>query len=101
MMPAFEVEYAASAHARMPATDEMLMIEPPPESIMLGMANRDVSIMLFRFVVIRRSHSVGTISANLSPRITPTLLSRMSSLPYRSTAESTMARHCSSLVTSA
>ena len=77
------------------------MIEPPPVSIIRGIAWREVSTMLFRFKVMILSQSSRAISVTRSRWLLPTLLSSMSSRPYSETAKSTSALHSSSLRTSA
>ena len=83
--PALDVAYGTAAPplpARSPAIDDTLMMEPPPASIIRGMACLLVSIIDFRFTSSTRSHRSSSTSTTLPlPRI-PTLLNRMFTPPY-------------------
>ena len=57
------------------------MMEPPPVSIILGMAKREVRTMLRTFTFCTLSHSSMSISVTGGPRPMPTLLSSTSSRP--------------------
>src|ERR1700710_1861082 len=77
-----------------PATDERLMIEPPPLLIISGMATFAISIIEATLTRIALSHAATSTSTAL-PRgpVMPTLLTRMSSLLQTSTVRATMAWH--------
>src|SRR5829696_7544325 len=82
--------------------EETLTMAPPPAlSIIAGMAAREARYMLSTLTCITRRHASGSVWTTLPRLPIPTLLSRKSSRPKRSTAEATMVRHCSSSVTSA
>src|ERR1700733_15480653 len=77
-----------------PATDERLMIEPPPLLIISGMAYFAISIIEATLTRIALSHAARSTSTAL-PRgpVMPTLLTRMSSLPQAPIVRATMAWH--------
>ena len=78
---AFEVEYGVLWLARRPATEEMLMIEPPPFFRICGMAYFEASMTLLTLTAMTRSHCSSLTSRTSARTEMPTLLSRMSSRP--------------------
>src|SRR5256885_7701499 len=85
----------------MPATDEILMIEPPPSTTINGMTCFIVRNALFRFTAITRSHFSSGNSTTPPTSAIPTLLSRMSMRPKSATQARTIASTSAFLVTSA
>ena len=81
--------------------DEMLTIEPPlAVLIMAGIACLESRNIVSTLTCITRRYSSGFSSTTLPRLPMPTLLSRKSSRPQRSTAASTSRLHSASLVTS-
>ena len=78
---AFEAVYGVLLWARRPAMDEMLMMDPPPVSTILGMANLLDNTMLLTLMAMTRSHASSSISTTVPRWEMPTLLSRISSRP--------------------
>ena len=66
------------------------MIEPPPVSIMRGIAALLANTIVLRLTVITRSQSSSLTSTTVPRCEMPTLLSRISRRPYWSIAASTM-----------
>ena len=74
---------------------------PPPDATIGGMAYLLVRIMLVRLTDMTLPHSSWLTSVTRPGPLMPTLLWRTWRAPYLSRAACTMARHCSSWVTSA
>ena len=87
---ALDAVYGVLLCALRPAMDEMLMMEPPPAATMCGMAYLLASTMLLTLIDITWSQSSSDTSTTVPRREIPTLLSRISSRPYRSMQASTM-----------
>src|SRR5262245_27277562 len=85
----------------MPATDEMLMIEPPPSTTISGMTCFMVRNTLFRLTAMTRSHCSSGNSTTPPISAMPTLLSSTSMRPKSAMHAFTMASTSSFLVTSA
>src|SRR5256885_15784257 len=85
----------------MPATDEMLMIEPPPSTTISGMTCFMVRNALLRLTAITRSHLSSGSSTTPPTSAMPTLLSRTSMRPKSATQARTIASTSSFFVTSA
>src|SRR3954447_22172425 len=85
----------------MPATDEILMIEPPPCTTISGMTCFMVRNALFRLTAMTRSHLSSGSSTTPPTSAMPTLLSRISIRPKSATQARTIASTSSFLVTSA
>src|SRR5438477_1328728 len=85
----------------MPATDEILMIEPPPSTTISGMTCFMVRNALLRLTAMTRSHLSSGSSTTPPTSAMPTLLSRMSMRPKSATHARTIASTSSFLVTSA
>ena len=98
---ALDAVYGVLLWARRPAMEEMLMMDPPPTSIMRGMANLLHMTMVFTFTAMMWSQSSSDTSTTVPRREMPTLLSRMSSRPYRSMQASTIRSQSAARVTSA
>src|ERR1017187_6973500 len=93
--------YAERPRGRNAEMEEMLTIDPPPAvRIIAGMVCLQARNMVSTLTCITRAQfsSVSSTTVPLLPM--PTLLSRQSSRPQRDTACSTMAAHCSDVVTS-
>ena len=101
MTPPFDTVYAVSPRGRIADMDDMLIIEPPPG--LRHSRNRVLPRQHHGLDVHLQSHcprSPPTTSTTLPAPPIPTLLCRMSSLPYRSTAARTISRQLSDDVTS-
>src|SRR5437588_525895 len=85
----------------MPATEEILMMEPPPSTTISGMTCFMVRNAPFRFTAITRSHFSSGNSTTPPTSAMPTLLSRMSMRPKSATHARTIASTSSFFVTSA
>ena len=79
--------------------DDMLMMEPPPLSIIFGMAYLLHRTMLLTLTAMTKSQSSSLTSSTEPRREMPTLLSSTSRRPHRSTAASTIRRQSSALMT--
>src|SRR6478609_9719124 len=93
--------YAVRPRGRNADIEEMLTIEPPPAvRIIAGIACLQARNMVSTLTRITRDQfsSVSSTTEPLLPM--PTLLSRQSRRPQRETASSTIAAHCSDVVTS-
>ena len=66
--------------ATMPSCDEMLIIEPPPDRCIAGMAYFVPRNTPLALTSITRSHSSTVVSSMPPTALTPALLTRMSSL---------------------
>src|SRR5436309_12926081 len=65
---------AAFGPALKPHPEAMLMIEPPPALVMIGITLRDIRNMDFTFTSITRSQSSSLISVTVARRIIAALL---------------------------
>ena len=107
MTAPLEAAYATSGVIfgdRKAAIEEMLIMDPPPASIIVGRAYLHVSIMLLRLTSIIRSHPSSSTSRTvpgLPIPLMPTLLNKMFRCPNRSIAVSTIALQSALRVTSA
>jgi hypothetical protein len=87
---------------RSAAMEATLTIAPRPAlRSIAGIANLEARNMLSTLTCMTRRHVAASSSTTLPRLAMPTLLSRKSSLPKRSSAASIIARHCASSVTSA
>ena len=84
----------------MPSTDDMLMMEPPPESRIAGIALRVPRKTPSALTAMICRQVSSETSAMGSARVTPALLTRMSSRPCSDTKLSTVACQAASSVTS-
>src|SRR2546427_791788 len=101
MTAPFEAEYAVRPRGRSAEIDDTLTIAPPPALIIAGMACLATRNMVSTLTCMTR-RQVSWLSSTTEPRLPmPTLLSRRSSRPKRSSAASTIALQSSGLVTSA
>src|SRR5205085_12510076 len=85
----------------MPATDEMLMIAPPPSTTISGITCFIVRNALFRLTLSTRSQDCSDSSTTPPTSAMPTLLSSTSMRPKAATQAFTIASTSSFLVTSA
>src|SRR6266702_3191745 len=85
-----------------PAPDEILTIEPPPDSAIAGIAALHIKKVAVRFSLIQPSHSSGVMSTTVLPgRLPPTTLTRIDRPPKASVAARTAASAPAKVVASA
>jgi len=84
----------------MPAPEDMLMMEPPPTVLIIGMACLEPKKAPLTLMSMIRVHSASLVSSTVPRADIPALLTRISSLPKRVVTSLAACVQSASLVTS-